>query len=1100
MDNDGDDFGDLYADVEVQASSAIINALHTEVVNAVVDYNTIEKCNRQNTVNEEEKCESESEDDLNILLNDNEDEIIEENGLGQCCSNSSENGNGEKNSYKNARPPQAANSSHLKANVSSCVHSYSTAMVKCNWEDNGYTQRVGSGLATQNGQNFSLPRSRNILDVNIDMFEKKRWQYPGADLRDYFNFGFDEDSWKQYCNCLDKHREQAKRVVKDSDYKTSKNSKPRGREIEVEESIIERQPSTDVGRPQDRDSGVVIQIALQESMEDRKSDSPKVQREASENGDVGGDRRDFLCFSSASEDDLASLEGTVGGSGNSSSGRNTPVREHVSTDSDNYGNYEFSDADEHHHQEGAYCNVKQTSGAIESSHDANKSSERDISDPRKPIQLQEPLHGGGRDHSPGSCSCSLSHGGTSGDGTFLDFEKSHYHRTRLLLNAESRLREKGKTDYAPVSGTHHIRTKSGDPKYFTRGRRSVQRDLVYDRRRPDRMSETIPAHLKDDDSRKSDAGILYERRNSTVIQNRQRDRQYAFDSHEREDTSHFKRAVPFYSKAGRFSDYPCRDSYTKNPEKECQLKCKYDKNWSGSRTAKRKLDPLELSIYTDDELLERDRPHYGRRLTVQDMDNVSFHESEKWIDKYIPYLDYEKPGQRMWKIDQLQSSKRVRSDDLATECNYIYDITEETDNRYRPYDNRDTNILEDGYHVNLTYFRREIRSPGRRKRRRDYSPSKSICYMDLKDEEGRFDRYQPLSVHLYRESCTASRRWQSPELPCGRRRIFSGTRKCDGGQFANLTNSIGADQSIKYPGNQDYFKRRGCQQSEGLRWVEDENCSRYHQNILDAEKTSCLFRRTSSDRRFESFDNKHGPNLVEKVSDDRHVDQEKYKLMAEGNNASKFGQGSKPFHRDNHWRRRPRGKDSVDTGLVVENRESSGRCSKAGDVSYFGRSGYLDSDSYVELKPIDGTNEPHFRKTRGTQNLTTDPKQNDKARLDKFLDAEHEESLDIEEGQIISEEINEKVIKRRITCSGKSQISETKNLANDKNLEGQDSPWILEIMAKREKRRERFKQPIALKSDSKNVSKPRVDSFAGTTEVMQPRPARKRRWVTSKAN
>lgn len=38
--------------------------------------------------------------------------------------------------------------------------------------------------------------------MNIDMFEKKPWRYPGADLTDYFNFGFDEDSWKQYCNCL----------------------------------------------------------------------------------------------------------------------------------------------------------------------------------------------------------------------------------------------------------------------------------------------------------------------------------------------------------------------------------------------------------------------------------------------------------------------------------------------------------------------------------------------------------------------------------------------------------------------------------------------------------------------------------------------------------------------------------------------------------------------------------------------------------------------------------------------------------------------------------------------------------------------------------
>lgn len=186
--------------------------------------------------------------------------------------------------------------------------------------------------------------------------------------------------------------------------------------------------------------------------------------------------------------------------------------------------------------------------------------------------------------------------------------------------------------------------------------------------------------------------------------------------------------------------------------------------------------------------------------------------------------------------------------------------------------------------------------------------------------------------------------------------------------------------------------------------------------------------------------------------------------------------------------------------FVTLDLQSSGRCSKAGGVTYFGRYGYLDSDSYVELKPIDGTNEPHYRRTLRSRNLTIDPKENDKERLDIFSDAQQKGSLDIEEGEIISEEINEKTIKRRSTCFGKSQVSETKNFANAKDVEGKDNPKILEIMAKMEKRGERFKQPIALKSDSKNLSKPSVDLFTGTTETMQQRPARKRRWVASEAN
>lgn len=32
------------------------------------------------------------------------------------------------------------------------------------------------------------------------MFGKKPWRNPGVDVNDYFNFGFNEQSWKDYCN------------------------------------------------------------------------------------------------------------------------------------------------------------------------------------------------------------------------------------------------------------------------------------------------------------------------------------------------------------------------------------------------------------------------------------------------------------------------------------------------------------------------------------------------------------------------------------------------------------------------------------------------------------------------------------------------------------------------------------------------------------------------------------------------------------------------------------------------------------------------------------------------------------------------------------
>lgn len=44
--------------------------------------------------------------------------------------------------------------------------------------------------------------SRTIFDVDIDGFEEKPWKYPGVDITDFFNFGLNEESWKDYCKQL----------------------------------------------------------------------------------------------------------------------------------------------------------------------------------------------------------------------------------------------------------------------------------------------------------------------------------------------------------------------------------------------------------------------------------------------------------------------------------------------------------------------------------------------------------------------------------------------------------------------------------------------------------------------------------------------------------------------------------------------------------------------------------------------------------------------------------------------------------------------------------------------------------------------------------
>ncbi|KAK5926591.1 hypothetical protein CgunFtcFv8_022149 [Champsocephalus gunnari] len=38
-----------------------------------------------------------------------------------------------------------------------------------------------------------------VLEADMETFEEKPWRKPGADLSDYFNYGFNEDTWKAYC-------------------------------------------------------------------------------------------------------------------------------------------------------------------------------------------------------------------------------------------------------------------------------------------------------------------------------------------------------------------------------------------------------------------------------------------------------------------------------------------------------------------------------------------------------------------------------------------------------------------------------------------------------------------------------------------------------------------------------------------------------------------------------------------------------------------------------------------------------------------------------------------------------------------------------------
>ena len=40
---------------------------------------------------------------------------------------------------------------------------------------------------------------QDLYDLDLEGFEDKPWRKPGADITDYFNYGFNEITWKMYC-------------------------------------------------------------------------------------------------------------------------------------------------------------------------------------------------------------------------------------------------------------------------------------------------------------------------------------------------------------------------------------------------------------------------------------------------------------------------------------------------------------------------------------------------------------------------------------------------------------------------------------------------------------------------------------------------------------------------------------------------------------------------------------------------------------------------------------------------------------------------------------------------------------------------------------
>ena len=57
-----------------------------------------------------------------------------------------------------------------------------------------------NGKKLQDFDNILTVNGQTAVEVDMESLEDKPWRKPGADITDYFNYGFTEETWAAYCN------------------------------------------------------------------------------------------------------------------------------------------------------------------------------------------------------------------------------------------------------------------------------------------------------------------------------------------------------------------------------------------------------------------------------------------------------------------------------------------------------------------------------------------------------------------------------------------------------------------------------------------------------------------------------------------------------------------------------------------------------------------------------------------------------------------------------------------------------------------------------------------------------------------------------------
>ncbi|PWA37564.1 Pre-mRNA polyadenylation factor Fip1 [Artemisia annua] len=785
------------------------------------------------------------------------------------------------------------------------------------WEDNGYCQRLGPrSTGPQNGQRFSLPRARNILDVNIDIFEHKPWKHPEADLTDYFNFGFNEDSWKLYCNQMDEYRHTGHISSGTPASEPAQSTEGKGQAIQVANSIFERQSSMDIWHPVDRDSDV-IQITILDPVEHLGGSLP----EASNHEDVSADDgTDHLSFSRTSEDESVKgnhLEMDIHSSKRSSSrvssskpGRKGSDNIEVHQRSDDSGGTVEVIRTSNNTKERVVKDMYTTgpSTLVAEASEFEKSSENHIEDAEISVDKREP----GKEiyHAKQTHSDNNRNHGDSKRIRHDENDNSYYSNMLVDKRKPSDLRyharcnnpvysNRNHIDFKPEAhhktddicirrfddrstGEHRYRARDSSPGYNHRtygltkikayheeddhGYQARDSSPVYNHR-TDGISKVKAYHGDDYSFPKPNIEGTYDVHTS-FGHSRQNGRLHAFDPCIDENILYSKSELPSDYYDGRFSDYEDWDALAARDlhhEEYERYVAKMDRPVFRRSDYNKYIDARRRYI-------EEDRMITGDFFPSQEFGGQN--------SKYSPDLTYKRGAWWNWEEENLHFSNRGEEDGVFLEQEYFGDIEREKIGSLA-WEGRERDDVERGYVKPMPYTRWEFRGPGRTNSRVG-SPCSELNNSLLERDDDRYLRYREDQSFVRRsseESHINKGGWHGNNMPRNslyRRHGYSEPFDRD-------------DYTIDIDGHVDIGKTRPHLQSD-MSWKDGIVFRHEHKDAeFFAERALFPHEKVS---RFQRLVSEHEPDHVEGSIDNPHVVGRKYKPRREGTNSDKVDRTS----------------------------------------------------------------------------------------------------------------------------------------------------------------------------------------------------------------